>query len=249
VESRALDRLEAGAVALGCPLDTTQLGMFEIYRSELLLWNRRTNLTAITDPEAVQVLHFLDSLTLAAFLPSAGTQQAPLTLLDVGTGAGFPGLALKIARPELRVWLLESTGKKVAFLRHMVDILKLSDVTVLHGRAEELAHDSNLRECFDVTVARAVGHLAILAELCLPFTVVNGRFFAMKKGPLEDELRQAAVAIRTLGGGTARVLPVTTEGLGDDRCLVTIEKELATSDKFPRRPGMPAKRPLGLNSA
>lgn len=249
MESPRLERLETGAIALGCPLSTTQLDAFEQYREELLLWNRRTNLTAITDPNAIEVLHFLDSISVAASIPRSGEGEAPLTLLDVGTGAGFPGLPLKIAFPDLQICLLESTGKRVAFLRHIVDTLELRDVTVLHGRAEELAHDTDLRECFDVTVARAVGQLAILAELCLPFTVVNGLFIAMKKGRVDDEVQAAGPAIRTLGGGGTYVQPVTVEGLEDDRCLVTIGKEGPTPARFPRRPGMPAKRPLGGTSA
>ena len=247
LESHRLDRLEKGALALGCPLNTTQLERFDVYRTELLNWNLHTNLTSITDPIDVEVRHFLDSLTMIAALPASDAGSGSLTLLDVGAGAGFPGIPLKIALPGLRVWLLEATGKKTAFLRHIVDALNLDSVTVLQGRAEDLGHDSGLREFFDVTVARAVGNLAVLAELCMPFTTVNGHFVAMKKGAVENEVQAAAVAIETLGGGNARVLPVRVEGLDDDRSLIAVSKVKSTPARFPRRPGMPAKRPLGLN--
>ena len=244
LESHRLKRLETGTLALGCPLNATQLEMFEVYRAELLDWNRRTNLTAITDPIEIEVRHFLDSLTVAAQLSAMNTGVEPVALLDIGAGAGFPGLPLKIALPNLRVWLLESTGKKVAFLQHIVDVLGLNHVTVLQGRAEELGHAPALREFFDVTVARAVGPLAVLAELCLPFTNVNGHFIAMKKGDVGDEISAATGAIEALGGSIARVSPVRIEGLDDDRCLVVVGKVRPTPARFPRRSGMPAKRPL-----
>lgn len=248
MQPNKLNRLEMGARALGCPLNAAQLAMFEAYRSELLRWNLRTNLTAITDPAEIEVRHFLDSLTVFAELPERDPAADHLTLLDVGTGAGFPGLPLKIALPDLRMWLIEATGKKAAFLQHIVSVLGLAGVTVLQGRAEELGHEQGLREFFDVTVARAVGQLAVLAELNLPFTTVNGRFIAMKKGDVEEEVRAAATAIEALGGSFARVSPAMVEGLDDNRWLVVIQKTSPTPSKYPRRPGMPSKRPLGQDS-
>ena len=247
LESHRLDRLEKGALALGCPLNSAQLERFDIYRAELLNWNLRINLTSITDPVDIEVLHFLDSLTLVAALPIRDQRSASLSLLDIGSGAGFPGIPLKIALPDLRVSLLEATGKKAAFMEHIVNVLGLGEVTVLKGRAEDLGRDGDLRESFDVTAVRAVGQLAVLAELCLPFTNVNGRFIAMKKGSMEEEVRAASAAIATLGGSTAQVLPVRVDGLDDERSLITVDKIKPTPARFPRRPGMPSKRPLGWN--
>jgi len=236
-----LEKLKSAAQSVGCHLDERQLHLFDVYAVELLRWNERVNLTAVTSLPEIVRLHFMDSLTVASELPS---MERSRSLLDIGTGAGFPGLPLRIAYPHLRVSLLEATGKKTDFLRHLLVTLGLDDVVVLQGRAEQLAHKEPLRESFDVTTARAVAPLSILVELALPFTIVNGRFIAMKKGDIHGEVAAAGPAIATLGGGNTMVQPVDVEQLTDNRFLVTVHKLKPTPLKYPRRPGMPAKRPL-----
>ena len=196
------------------------------------------NLTAITEPEAVETLHFLDSLTL----PESTLGR----VLDVGSGAGFPGVPLKIAFPGLRMELLEATGKKAAFLRELVAALGLEDVAVHHGRAEDLGREPSLRGAFDAVLARGVARLSTLAELTLPFLRVGGVLVAHKSADVGAEVDGAAEAVRTLGGAAPVVHSVSAPGLDDGRTLVVVEKVSATPDKYPRRAGMPAKRPIGV---
>ena len=238
-----MDPFRAGARSLGIELDEEQMGQFDAYLDALLAWNLRANLTSVTDPEAVRRTHFLDSLTVAAALPERLLQGG--SLLDVGTGAGFPGIPLKIAFPGLELGLLEATGKKTAFLERVTTRLSLRGVTVYGGRAETLAHQPALRERFDAVVARAVGRMAVLAEMTLPFVAVGGVLVAQKKGDIGAELRDAKAAISLLGGGTLEAQPVEATGLGDGRVLVVVPKGAPTPPAYPRRPGVPAKRPLG----
>lgn len=229
------------ARALGFDLTPEQVSRFAAYERELLEWNQRTNLTAITEPVEVQVKHFADSLACLLALPPGPPGQR---VVDVGTGAGFPAVPLKIVRPELRVTLLDSTRKKTLFLEHLVQALGLADVTVLTGRAEEIAREPGQREAYDVAVSRAVAELAVLAELCLPFVRVGGRMIAQKKAGIEDELRAAGRAITVLGG---RLLPVQTyklQSLPEPRWLIVVDKVKPTPPQYPRRAGVPAKKPL-----
>ena len=235
--------LVAGARALGVELGARQVEQFARYRELLVEGNRRVNLTAITELEAVERLHFLDSLTAVAGLPEA--TLAGGRVLDVGSGAGFPGVPLRIAFPGVRMELLEATGKKAAFLRGLVAELGLSDVVVHQGRAEDLGREASLRGAFDAALARGVAKLATLAELTLPFLRVGGVLGAHKSRGVEAEVDGAAEAIRVLGGAAAEVVPVSVAGLGDGRVLVVVRKTGETPEGYPRRAGMPGKRPIG----
>jgi len=241
--SPMMQRLQSGAKKLGVELGEGQLDMFSSYLQELLLWNRRVNLTGITNPEEVIRLHFLDSLTVLVALPSADRQQ-PLRLLDIGTGAGFPGIPIKIACPSFRLTLLEAIGKKAAFLTHVSDSLKLDQVSVLKGRAEEIAHMAQHRESYDLVVARAVAKMPALVELVLPFVAIGGMFIAQKKGDFQQELAHARGAIEVLGATVEEVRWIDIEELEEPRALVALRKTLSSPLQFPRRPGIPQKRPM-----
>jgi 16S rRNA (guanine527-N7)-methyltransferase len=238
-----LDILLRGATQLGLSLTSKQTGQFQLYYQELVAWNKRVNLTAITDYEEVQRKHFLDSLTLVPALEDMSWSKGDFLLLDVGTGAGVPGIPLKILLPQVRLVLLESVAKKTAFLQHIVNCLDLDHVEVLTGRAEDIAHQENYRERFDLVVSRAVGRLSTIAELTLPFCREGGLFIAPKKGQIEEELSQATKAIGTLGGRLKEVEKVELELL-EQRYLVIVEKVSPTPQHYPRRAGVPAKRPL-----
>ena len=238
-----MERLLAGAIALGISLSPDKVQKFTRYYHALVDWNRRVNLTSVIEWEQVQTVHFLDSLTVASALPPEVQQGG--RLLDVGAGAGFPGLPLKIAFPNLRLGLLESVGKKIAFLREAVDLLELPDVEVYHGRAEELARTPPLRENFDAVVARGLAKMPVLAELTLPFARVGGLVIAQKKGEIAAELERAREAVETLGGGPLTIQWLDVEGLDEPRALTVTLKVAPTPEAYPRRPGVPAKRPLG----
>ena len=238
-----LSLLSAGCRAIGVELSAGQEEQFAAYARLLTEANKRVNLTAITEPEAVETLHFLDSLTAAAPLPP--DTLAGGRVLDVGSGAGFPGVPLRIAYPGVRLTLLEATGKKAAFLRELVDELSLDGVGVLQARAEDAGRDPALRESFDAVLARGVARLATLAELTLPFLRVGGVLVAHKSADVNAEVAAAAVAIEALGGASPVVHTVSAPGLDDGRTLVVVEKATATPEKYPRRAGMPAKRPIG----
>lgn len=237
--------LAAGARSLNIPLTPDQLDAFLIYYQTLVTWNERVNLTRITDYREVQVKHFLDSLSCWPLVErvSGGGGDGPL-LIDVGAGAGFPGLALKIARPGLRLTLLEATGKKADFLESVVGRLGLSGVRVLKARAEEVGQDPAHREGYHLALARALAGTATLAELTLPLVQVGGLVVAFKGEDPAAEVKAAQKAILTLGGKLGEIRPVTVPGLEAERHLVVLEKVSPTPTKYPRRPGMPAKRPL-----
>jgi 16S rRNA (guanine527-N7)-methyltransferase len=236
-----MEKLISGAKKLGLSLNSRQLEQFNVYYQELVDWNRRLNLTAITDYEGVQIKHFLDSLTV-----TLAWQQviANLRLIDVGTGAGIPGLPLKILLPDIRLVLLDSTAKKAVFLHHLKQKLGLNDIEIIVGRAEEVAHETQYREKFDVVLSRAVASLPTLVELTLPFCTVGGSFIAQKKGTIDLELSRASQAISLLGGNLWGVKRVDLEEFTDERWLVVIDKVLPTPQLYPRRLGIPSKRPL-----
>jgi 16S rRNA (guanine527-N7)-methyltransferase len=222
-------------------LTETQLNAFEQYSQELIAWNQRVNLTRIVEPEEIAVKHFLDSLSVCQALPAL---SFGFSVIDVGSGAGFPGLPLKIALPDIQLTLLESTGKKTAFLQHMVDTLNLTDVTVLTARAEEAGQQPTHREQYDVAVARAVSTLPILAEYTLPLVKVGGLVIVQKGQPATEEIKTATKALEVLGGKIRQILPVTVPGLNAERHLLVIDKHKPTAKQYPRRPGLPAKRPI-----
>ena len=231
-----------GAQRLGLDINDHQLHLFQHYFRELTAWNERINLTAIVDYEEVQSKHFLDSLTVSLVISQDVMGNG--SLIDVGSGAGFPGLPLKILWPNFRVTLVESVGKKAAFLKHVTDVLGLVDVEVRNQRAETLAHDQQMRESFDVVVARDVSELNTIAELTLPFCKLGGRVVAQKKAGIDEELKRAQRAVSLMGGFLDKVEAVELEEIGEPRWLVVLGKNSATPSNYPRRVGMPAKRPL-----
>ncbi|HEY8293452.1 MAG TPA: 16S rRNA (guanine(527)-N(7))-methyltransferase RsmG [Thermomicrobiales bacterium] len=247
-----LSRLEEAARALHLHLTARERDRFRQLGTMLVHENATVNLTAITDPADVQTRHFADSLTVVpavdAYVRLIGGDVAMLStvrVLDVGSGAGFPGLPLAIMRPRVAVTLLEATGKKVAFIRRVTDDLGLDNATALNLRAEEAAHHPTLRGQMDIVLARAVARLPILLEYCLPFVRLNGFVLALKAGDLADELREGARAAVELGGTIGPITPVPVPGL-ENHVLIRIDKTGETPAKYPRRPGIPTKRPLGI---
>jgi 16S rRNA (guanine527-N7)-methyltransferase len=237
-----MKNLKEGAARLSIDLQPEQLEKFDVYATELAEWNRRLNLTSISGDADIRLLHFLDSLTIKLALPE--TDMLPLNIIDIGSGAGFPGIPLAIAFPKQRVYLLEATRKKTDFLRHIQGILGLENITIINERAETAAHDSNHREQYDVAVARALASLPALAELMLPFCKIGGRMVAQKKGDIDSELTASAHAVAMLGGESPRIVPIELAEFADNRRLIVVTKSQATPDAYPRRPGIPAKKPL-----
>ena len=235
------DEFAAGLQQLGLEDSrlSTVVEQFLRYRQELLHWNARINLTAIIDPEAVLLKHFLDSLSLLI-----AYDRPAARLLDIGAGAGFPGLALKIVHPQWHVTLLEATNKKVLFLRHMIEILQLTGIEAVHRRAEELGHKAEYRASFDIVTARAVASLPTLLEYAAPFCRVGGRIILPKKGDLAEELAQGKRAARQVGAVLKDEVPVTLPGLEDGRRLLVWEQVRKCPARFPRSGSVIAKKPL-----
>lgn len=234
--------LREGADRLGVPLTPAQVDTFRRYHRELERGNRRANLTSVADWRRAQAVHYLDSLSVLAAIPPALLRSGRLA--DVGSGAGLPGIALRIAVPSLRVALVEATRKKADFLRGLGESLGLDGVEVLACRAETLGRDPAAREAFDVVTARGVARLNALAELTLPLCRVGGVVVASKGADAEAEAAGAERAVRTLGGALREVRRVDVPGLDRPRALVVLDKVAPTPDRYPRRPGIPGKRPL-----
>ncbi len=239
-----MDRLIEGARELGVELSSRQIQQFETYYHELVEWNKKINLTTITAHSSVQVRHFLDSLTVTLGLPAEEKEAPELDMIDVGTGAGFPGVPLKIVLPDLRLVLIEPTAKKTSFLRHLICVLELEDVEVLNTTAEQAARMLGYRERFPVVLSRAVAPLPTLAELTLPFCRIGGRFVAQKKGEIEGEIDRAKGAIAALGGELEQIKRIELDEFSDVRYLVIVGKMRPTPDSYPRRPGVPRRRPI-----
>ncbi len=235
--------LSESARMMGLTLNEEHLRAFEIYYRELTAWNEKFNLTAITDYEQVQIKHFLDSLTCLLAVRSPQSEVRGRAI-DIGAGAGFPGLPLKIVCPGLQLTLLEATGKKVGFLEHIVSRLGLEGVEVIKGRAEEMGRDAAHRERYDTALARAVAELPVLVEYALPFCKLGGLFVAQKGADGDTEAQAAEEAITTLGGVLRRIVHLELPTLAEPRSLVVIEKIAPTPEKYPRRPGIPSKRPI-----
>lgn len=224
----------------GLRLSAVQRRLFQIYESELLTWNQQVNLTAIDTAEQIRTKHFLDSLSTVCVLGGS-----PLnSLVDVGTGAGFPGIPLKILFPEMRLTLIESVGKKAAFCQHLVDCLGLSGVEIFTERAESLGQNPLHRERYDWAMARAVAILPVLAEYLLPLVRVGGAMLAMKGEQAPAEVHRAEHAIKVLGGHVRKLTPITLPGVAEERYLVVVDKIAATPPPYPRRVGVPSKKPL-----
>lgn len=236
-----MDEFVANARSLlGIQISTAQQRCFEIYEQELLEWNTRFNLTAIDEPQKIRGKHFLDSLTCLLAMRGTPVNQ----VIDVGTGAGFPGIPLRIVSPATDFKLVESIGKKAGFCQHILQTLGLSNVEINQARAESLGNDPQHRQRYDWAVARAVADLPILVEYLLPLVRLGGYALAMKGESGPEEAHRAEPAIKLLGGHLQQLIPVTLPGVEDQRFLVVIAKVAATPDKYPRRVGLPAKRPL-----
>ncbi len=221
-------------------LSESQRRAFTIFEAELLHWNSKYNLTAIRDPVEIRSKHFLDSLSCALVMEKRPVEH----LIDIGTGAGFPGIPLKILFPDMHLTLLDSIGKKIEFCRHIIQMLNLENVNLLVGRAEDIGHDSEHRERYDWAVARAVAGLPILAEYLLPFVRVGGTALAQKGASALDEIQKAGPAISKLGGQFLQALKVNLPTISEERYLVVMTKISPTPATFPRRTGIPEKRPL-----
>lgn len=235
-----MNNLEKTLVSIGAPADKTKMEKFYKYRDLILERNQHINLTAIKDPDEFEVKHYVDSV-LAYALPEYSEGKK---ILDVGTGGGFPGIPLAIISPDKEFVLMDSLLKRLKVIDEFAGELDISNVSILHGRAEELSQKADFRECFDVCVSRAVANLAVLCELCLPFVKVGGHFISYKGPEAEDELRQAQNAVHILGGGEARIKTVEGTLFWYDHKFVVIKKVKPTPKKYPRKPGMPSKEPL-----
>ncbi len=236
-----MEKLVREAEALfGIHLTGRQVVALVNYERELLEWNRKFNLTAIHDVEGIRTKHFLDSFSCVL----AWKESPPLRLVDVGSGAGFPGIPLKILYPAMRLTLVESVGKKVRFCRHAAETLKLDGVEIIAARAEDVGQMDAHRERYDWGVARAVANLPVLAEYLLPLLNVGGQMLAQKGVSGPAEVHQAEPALKMLGGRMRQLIPVTLPGVVEERYLVIIDKVAATPPGYPRKAGIPSKKPL-----
>lgn len=241
--------LQNHAHAMGIELDDAQAAAFQRFQEELLDWNQRMNLTAITDPAEIEAKHFLDSLSCLLALPHIDRRPLAAWLasspkaVDIGSGAGLPGLALKIVWPGLRLTLLDATAKKCRFMQHVVDVLGLQQVTVIQARAEDFGQHAG-RLAFDLALARAVSRVPTLLEYGLPLLKLGGWFVIQKGREPQEELANARLALQTLGGSLHQVLPVTVPGLEAERSLVLVTKAARTPAAYPRRAGIPERQPI-----
>jgi 16S rRNA (guanine527-N7)-methyltransferase len=224
----------------GVHLTGRQVVALMAFERELLAWNEKLNLTAIRDVEGIRTKHFLDSFSCAL----VWKENPPRRLIDIGTGAGFPGIPLKILYPSMRLTLVESVGKKANFCRHIIEILKLDATEVVTARAEDVGQMPAHREAYDWAVARAVANLPVLVEYLLPLVQVGGAMLAQKGQSGPAEIHKTEKALKILGGRTRQLLPVTLPGVADERFLVVVDKVAATPSQYPRKPGIPAKKPL-----
>ena len=232
--------LDQAAREYGLLLTDEQMLAFTRYFETLVEWNEKVNLTGITAPQDVAIKHMIDSLSCydqAIFKQGA-------TIIDVGTGAGFPGLPLKIFRPDLRLTLFDSLNKRILFLRAVADVLGITDINFVHSRAEDGGKNKQFREGFDIAVSRAVARLNVLCEWCLPFVAVGGFFIALKGSKYSLEVDEAQRALQLLGGEITKVQNIKLPGLDDVRAVIYIKKIKKTPLVFPRRPGMAEKNPL-----
>lgn len=209
----------------------------------LFIWNQHMNLTTMDDPENIAIRHFMDSMMLLPYLGRQHKDHKKQTLIDVGTGAGFPGLVIKIIRPDIQVCLLDSLGKRIKYLNHVINDLNLEGIEAVHARAEDAAHNPAYRESFDFAVARAVAALPVLSEYCLPFVRPGGRFLAMKT-EIASEWPSAAKAVSLLGGRAGRMKAFILPGTDMHRAILEFIKEKSTPKQYPRKPGTAKKTPL-----
>ena len=235
-----ITEMKKAAAAYGLELSEQQINQFNSYYELLIEWNKVMNLTAITEPQEVAVKHIIDSI--AAYDEKLFVTGTPV--IDVGTGAGFPGLPLKIFFPAIKLTLMDSLNKRVKFLQTVVDELGLTEVACVHARAEEGARNKAYREQFDIAVSRAVARLPVLCEYCLPFVKRGGYFLALKGREYQDEIKEAAKAIKVMGGSKVTERLVKLPALDDVRAIITIKKDMPTPKAYPRKAGTPAKKPI-----
>jgi 16S rRNA (guanine527-N7)-methyltransferase len=234
------DTFEIQLKELGITLSDIQKEQFERYFELLVEWNKVMNLTGITEREEVYLKHFTDSLALVKAL----NMDEVSSVIDIGTGAGFPGLPLKIAFPHLKVVLLDSLNKRIKFLNEVIEQLGLDEIETLHGRAEDYAKENRYREQFDICVSRAVSNLSTLSEYCLPYVKIGGKFVSYKSGEVDEELNASKKAVQILGGKIQKVEKMQLPGTDIGRSFVVIDKVKGTNKKYPRKAGLPAKEPL-----
>ncbi|OMP66399.1 16S rRNA (guanine(527)-N(7))-methyltransferase RsmG [Domibacillus epiphyticus] len=235
-----IDQFQSQLAEKGITLSEEQMKQFQRYYEVLVEWNEKMNLTAITDQEDVYVKHFFDSLTAAMHTDLT----KPFRICDIGAGAGFPSIPLKIAFPQLDVTIIDSLNKRITFLNHLASELKLKNVHFVHGRAEEMGQKSEHRGQYDIVTARAVARMSVLSELCLPFVKTGGKFVAMKAASAAEEMEAAAKAINVLGGKTENIFSFRLPVEDSERTIIVVRKEKETPKKYPRKPGTPNKTPI-----
>ena len=240
-----LTSFEKGLEQLSITLSGEQKQQFLTYYEYLVEKNKVMNLTAITEYEEVITKHFLDSLAVVKTSCFKPEKLAGKRLIDIGTGAGFPGIPLKIAFPELEILLLDSLNKRINFLNEVTEMLGLTNINTVHGRAEDYAKQKGYRESFDFCVSRAVANLSTLSEYCIPFVKQGGCFISYKSGSVDQELIQAEKAVKILGGQREEVVRFSLADTDMDRSFVVIRKAKPTPKKYPRKAGLPSKEPLG----
>ncbi len=221
-------------------LNEKQLKQFYDYMNILIEWNKKINLTAIVEPEEIILKHFIDSIIISKEIKEGSS------LIDVGTGAGFPGIPLKILRDDITVVLLDSLNKRIKFLTEVIDVLELENISTIHGRAEEAGKNKLYREKFDIAISRAVANLSTLSEYLIPFVKIGGMDISMKGSEITDELNQAKTAIKLFGGTIIGSKEYILPNSDIKRNLILIKKEKSTHSRYPRRPGIPAKEPIIL---
>ncbi|MCI8509844.1 MAG: 16S rRNA (guanine(527)-N(7))-methyltransferase RsmG [Lachnospiraceae bacterium] len=239
-----MNRLIEKAAKFNIELSEEQIQQFQTYYEMLVETNKVMNLTAITEIEEVITKHFIDSLALVEVYPQLREEKSELSVLDLGTGAGFPGLPIKIVFPHLHIVLMDSLNKRVKFLQSVIDKLGLCDIHAIHGRAEEAARNAAYRESFDLCVSRAVANLATLSEYCMPFIKLGGKFISYKSADIEEEVNDAKKAIAVLGGKLNTVKNVTLPDSDIERSFVFIEKKKNTPKTYPRKAGTAQKEPI-----
>ena len=234
-----MELLKTSAEKMGIELSQNQLEKFDLYKKLLLEWNEKMNLTAITDDEGIAIKHFADSISV---LPLIENKNA--SLIDVGTGAGLPGIPLKIANDGFKVTLLDSLNKRITFLEEVKKELGITNLECIHSRAEDGGRNADLREKFDYCVSRAVARLSVLSEYCMPFVAVGGYFISLKGPDAAEELTEAQKAISVLGGKVEKVVEITITESDLKHCAVVIKKIKSTPKAYPRKAGTAAKKPL-----